>query len=242
LAVKYKKYYKSLFLGFIDLAITNAFIVFNRRRVNDGLAKHSHVKFLKQLHLELCQLDEADWAAARDSRCFQGTPTKSAARPAARRSAHTPVQNDEWRDANNSQGRKRRTRACKVCSLLKGMDDARGGDSSVYCGSCKLKTSSKNPKAARVFLCEKVRHAHGGVPMSCFDMWHKAWRNGTALPKTVNRRIRARTPGEVDASESEEEGKHKSDTESAHRSESSGSASIVGPSQRKRARRAVSSD
>jgi hypothetical protein len=231
--VKYKKYYKSLFLGFMDLAITNAFIVFNRRRLNDSLAKLSHVKFLKKLHLELCQLDEANWAALHDSDTYQATPTKSSARQASRKSAHVPIQNDEWRGANNSQGRKRRTRVCKVCSLLKGTDDARGEDSSVYCAICKLETSSKNPKAARVFLCEKVRHSHDGVPMSCFDMWHKAWRNGSAPPTTVKRRIRARKPAEIDASvSSEEEGKHESD------GEGSGSASRV--HQRKRARRAAS--
>ncbi|KAE9244122.1 hypothetical protein PF004_g5807 [Phytophthora fragariae] len=57
-ALKYKKYYKSLFFGFLDLAIVNAFIVFNARCEADGAKKLSHVKFLKQLHLELAQLQD----------------------------------------------------------------------------------------------------------------------------------------------------------------------------------------
>ncbi|KAE8995979.1 hypothetical protein PF002_g4871 [Phytophthora fragariae] len=56
LARRYKKYYKSLFLGLMDLAIVNAFIIYNARRTADGKSKVSHVSFMKQLHLELCQL------------------------------------------------------------------------------------------------------------------------------------------------------------------------------------------
>ncbi|POM71749.1 Hypothetical protein PHPALM_11638 [Phytophthora palmivora] len=60
LAIKYKKYYKSLFLGLVDLAVINAYIVFNDRRAGTA-QKINYVKFLKQLHLELCQLRDEDW-------------------------------------------------------------------------------------------------------------------------------------------------------------------------------------
>ncbi|EEY58123.1 uncharacterized protein PITG_00737 [Phytophthora infestans T30-4] len=47
----------------------------------------------------------------------------------------------------------------------------------------------------RVFLCDKVRHRHNGPLMSYFEIWHKAWRNGTLLPKMARRtNIRARVP------------------------------------------------
>ncbi|KAG6611488.1 Pol protein [Phytophthora cinnamomi] len=193
LAIKYKKYYKSLFLGLVDLAIINAYIVYNARRAADGLKKMSHVKFLKKLHLELCQLTEDDWEGVLSAEDAQATPSKAPAQP--RNGGHVPVPNDEWRPGNSQAGRKRRTRACKVCSLLKGTDDAKGGDSSLYCSDCKLKTSSKKPMAWRVFLCDKVRHKHNGAAMSCFEIWHKAWRNGTLLSKRARKRnIRARTP------------------------------------------------
>ncbi|OWZ23186.1 hypothetical protein PHMEG_0001959 [Phytophthora megakarya] len=58
------------------------------------------------------------------------------------------------------------------------------------------------------FLCEKVRHTVDGAAMSCFDIWHKAWRNGTLLPKKASKRkIRARTPAcrEGTSEEQEEE-------------------------------------
>lgn len=199
LALKYKKYYKSLFLGFIDLATVNAFIVYNRRRAIDGKPKLSHVKFLKQLHLELTQLQETDWDALR---AVERTPKKSRAPPMQR--THVPVQVDEWRDGNNGKGRKRRQRACKVCSVLKGSDESRGGETTFYCSTCKLHTSSKQPLASRVYLCNKVKHVNNGESVSCFEIWHKHWRNGSLLPPSQRKRkIRARRP----AADSVEEAK-----------------------------------
>lgn len=232
LCIKYKKYYKSLFLGLVDLAIINAFIVYNARQTKANNPKLTHVKFLKQLHLELCQLREEDWATLHDNACLQVTPTKPMQRTNSRQAAHQPVQNDEWRSGNNQQGRKRRTRACKVCSLLKGTDNAKGGDSSVYCSECKLPNTSKRPMAWRVFLCEKVRHTYNGAAMSCFDIWHKAWRNGTLLPKkAVKRTIRARTPGRRECSNEE--------NDEAESVQSSGDETTTsGLHQPKRARRA----
>ncbi|OWZ07268.1 hypothetical protein PHMEG_00020361 [Phytophthora megakarya] len=207
LCITYKKYYKSLLLGLVDLAIINIYIVYSIRQAAANLPKLSHVKFLKQLHLELCQLHEEDWLSLQINEYLQVTPSKRK-RVNSRQAAHEPVQNDEWRSRNNQQGRKRRTRACKVCSLLKGTDNAKGGDSSVYCSECKLPHTSKKPMAWRVFLCEKVRHTVDGAAMSCFDIWHKAWRNGTLLPKKASKRkILARTPacGEGTSEEKEEE-------------------------------------
>ncbi|POM71721.1 LOW QUALITY PROTEIN: Pol protein [Phytophthora palmivora] len=186
LAIKYKKYYKSLFLELIDLAVINAYIIFNARRAADGLSKLPHVNFLKQPHLELCQLQEDDWDGLRESDEATAIPSKARAAPMYR--GHTVVLNDEWRPGNNQSGLKSRTRACKVCSLLKGTDGARVGDSSIYCSDCKLPTSSKKPKAWRVFLCDKVRHRHNGALMSCFEIWHKAWRNGTILQKKARKK------------------------------------------------------
>ncbi|POM76646.1 Hypothetical protein PHPALM_6094 [Phytophthora palmivora] len=53
-AVRFKKYYKRLFLGFVDLVIVNAFI---SSQLNKPMV--SHIDFLKQLHLGLCQPSES---------------------------------------------------------------------------------------------------------------------------------------------------------------------------------------
>ncbi|RAW21423.1 hypothetical protein PC110_g22134 [Phytophthora cactorum] len=82
LAIKYKKYYKALFLGLVDLAIINAYIVHNARRAAGGWRKLSHVKYLKQLHLELCQLKN------RKTGRHSSTVTPSRARPPSREQAN----------------------------------------------------------------------------------------------------------------------------------------------------------
>ncbi|GMF43229.1 unnamed protein product [Phytophthora fragariaefolia] len=233
LCIKYKTYYKGLFLGLVDLAIINTYIVFNAARAALGLPKMSHVKFLKQLHLELCQLRDEVWEMLSTNASFQATPSKAPNARRVRRATHEPLLNDEWRPGNNNQGRKRRTRACKVCSLLKGTTSARGGDSSTNCSTCALQTSTKKPMARRVFLCEKKRHTIKGELRSCFDIWHKCWGNGALAPASQQRgkrSIRARPP----ARRQDEVGGEAAD----ERCGSASDESTAGDSLSKRSRRA----
>ncbi|ETL33123.1 hypothetical protein L916_14371 [Phytophthora nicotianae] len=221
LCIKYKKNYKGLFLGLVDLAIIDSYIVFNAARAASNLLKTSYIEFLKQLHLELCQLRDEDWEGLIVDETFQATPLKDKNTVRIRRRSHTPILNDEWRRGNNNQGRKRRTRACTVCSLLKGAGTGRCGDSSSYV---------QKPMAWCVFLCEKKRHTLKGKLLSCFDIWHKSWRNGALAPAPQHggkRTIRARAPAQHPAQGND------SDEDSRHES-------IVGNSrQQKRARRVV---
>ncbi|KAG2789086.1 hypothetical protein PC129_g18549 [Phytophthora cactorum] len=168
---RYKKYYKSLFLGLIDLAIINACILYNCRRAADGKPKLLHVQFLKRLHLKLIQLKPDDSNEKLRNRGMQPTPTKQ------RQSAikHAPEWTDEWRKGNSDATRKRRQRACKVCSVLKGTNEPRGGETTYCCAECKLETASKSVDAAQVFLCNKIKHTTQGEVATCFDIWHKHW-------------------------------------------------------------------
>ncbi|ETO84456.1 hypothetical protein F444_01646 [Phytophthora nicotianae P1976] len=142
---------------------------------------------------ELVQMQVGDWETVCST---QQTPTKSRVGGPVPHRVHELVQVDEWRDGNNGQGRKRCQRTCKVCSKLKRSDGPKGGETSYYCRACKLPTSSKKPLAARVYLCNKIKHKVDGRELSCYDIWHTSWRNGTNIPPSVkNNRIRARTPG-----------------------------------------------
>ncbi|KAJ8563950.1 hypothetical protein ON010_g7396 [Phytophthora cinnamomi] len=210
-----------LFLGLVDLAIINSYIIYNAVRAAANLPNMSHVKFLKHLHLELCQLQDEDWAALCSNQSLQSTPSKELETTRRRHAEHIPLQNDGWRSGNNNHGRKRRTRVCKVCSLLKDTDNDRGGASSTYCSKCKLQTASKKPMVWRVFLCEKKRHTVKGELLSCFDIWHRAWRDGTLAPMATRggkRSIRARGPARTEedgkGGESDEEASDESKTSS----------------------------
>ncbi|KAG2902702.1 hypothetical protein PC117_g21416 [Phytophthora cactorum] len=76
---------------------------------------------------------------------------------------------------NSDATRKRRQRACKVCSVLKGTNEPRGGETTYCCAECKLETASKSVDAAQVFLCNKIKHTTQGEVATCFDIWHKHW-------------------------------------------------------------------
>ncbi|KAF1784929.1 hypothetical protein GQ600_7895 [Phytophthora cactorum] len=171
LALKYKKYYKSLFLGFIDLAISG-----NR-----------------EFFYRVQSVSKADWEeVCRTNR----TPTKAKKRGPPALIVQELVYVDEWRNGNNGQGRKRRQRTCKVCSKLKRSGVAKGGDTSYYCRTCKPLMSSKKPMASRVQLCNKIKHKVDGKELSCYDIWHTKWASGSNIPPSKDKnRIRARTPG-----------------------------------------------
>ncbi|ETN24953.1 hypothetical protein PPTG_01113 [Phytophthora nicotianae INRA-310] len=134
--VRFKKYYKSLFLGFVDLAIVNAFIVFNRARNAANNTKMTHIGFMNQLHLELSQITAFDWVELQGTRVQNATPTRHRGGGS---SEHMPVQTDETRKGNTDGSRKRPLRACKVCSLL--MEKVTGDDTSFQCSSCVLTTT-----------------------------------------------------------------------------------------------------
>ncbi|KAG6611171.1 uncharacterized protein IUM83_15839 [Phytophthora cinnamomi] len=80
----------------------------------------THIEFLKKLHLELIQLKRDDWTQMLRHRGMQPTPSKRRKRT----TTHVPIQTDEWRKGNTNDTRKRRQRACKVCSVLKRAGEA----------------------------------------------------------------------------------------------------------------------
>ncbi|ETN01459.1 hypothetical protein PPTG_17359 [Phytophthora nicotianae INRA-310] len=108
-----------------------------------------------------------------------------------------PVQTDDTRKGNTEGSRKRRQRACKVCSLLK--EKVTGGDTSFQCSTCVLTTTDKRSgeaKTSPVYLCNKVKHSYDGEARTCFEIWHKCWRNGTHKPSRGKRKIRVRAAEE----------------------------------------------
>ncbi|POM60518.1 LOW QUALITY PROTEIN: hypothetical protein PHPALM_30617 [Phytophthora palmivora] len=130
--------------------------------------KLTHVKFLKQLHLEFIQLQE-----------MQATPTNAEILPGRVRTFLSKLMSGE-------RGRKKRQRACKVCSVLKESSEAKGGETTFYCSTCKLQSNSMKATVTRVYLCNKS--------VSCFKIWLRHWRNGSMLPPSQRKKkIQART-------------------------------------------------
>ncbi|GMF44198.1 unnamed protein product [Phytophthora fragariaefolia] len=59
-ALRFKKYYKSLALGLIDLVIVNNYVVHKAYYQNKQSRHLSHFKFMKKLHLQLCRVQASD--------------------------------------------------------------------------------------------------------------------------------------------------------------------------------------
>ena len=180
-SVTFRKYYKSLFLGLVDMAIVNGFIVHKAFHARNGTKALSHVAYLKQLHIELCQLGEQDMYAGLVNRNAAVGDTEEGGDPGAavEGEEHVCKLTDEWRKASGQL--KRRQRGCKVCSMFR--DQTSSGTSTFYCGQCR--------ENKRVYLCRRAHRQIRGVLMTCWDIWHREFKNGQCPPSDLgNIRLR----------------------------------------------------
>ncbi|GMF35153.1 unnamed protein product [Phytophthora fragariaefolia] len=182
-AVRFRKYYKSLVLGLIDLAIVNGYIVHKAYHKNKTSHPMTHVKYMKKLHLQLCQLQPTDMY---EGNTFGTQPARARDAPeplptGSSQSTHAPQHLDVWRDQTTQP--KRRQRACKVCSILRD-GVKRAATTAFFCGDCS--------KVGPIFLCMKPRRQIRGVAMTCWDVWHREWMNGKLIPVETGRSIRVR--------------------------------------------------
>ncbi|OWZ14359.1 hypothetical protein PHMEG_00012167 [Phytophthora megakarya] len=136
---RFQKYYKSLFMGFLDMALDRG-------------------DWYLLLHKQLLQLK---------SEVFVDViiPTPSSATRARKRrrlDGHSHIQFDDWVTVSGVQ--KRRQRSCKVCALLRG-ETKKSFQTTYYCDDCS-RLDAKSflcPKARRVYgsvskTCYQIWH------------------------------------------------------------------------------------
>ncbi|ETP44289.1 hypothetical protein F442_09106, partial [Phytophthora nicotianae P10297] len=102
------------------------------------------------------------------------------------RSKHAARQVNEWRDKGKQS--KSRQRACKICSTLH-HDTKRASPTTYFCGDCN--------DVGPIFLCMRARGNVRGVAMTCWNIWHKEWVNGTQVPVEDAKPIRVRRKAEI---------------------------------------------
>ncbi|ETP28050.1 hypothetical protein F442_22666 [Phytophthora nicotianae P10297] len=190
-AVTFRKYYKSLFLGLVDLAIVNGYIVHRAYHEAKGTRPLTHVQYIRKLHLELIHLKDSDMYEGNTFGADPPPPVSTendalatSANDEGGSSEHviySPKQGDEWR--KHSGQLKRVQRNCKVCSLLRS-DGKRGGTTTYYCDACFT--------ALPVYLCMKPKHMMEEELRSCWDIWHNKFKNGTEIPDNLQGKIRLR--------------------------------------------------
>ncbi|POM72257.1 Hypothetical protein PHPALM_11057 [Phytophthora palmivora] len=153
---KCKKYYKTIFLGLVDVAVVNAYIVFREARKKRGAKPVTHAEFLTQLQAQMLELTEEDFAEV--------APFGSCA-----------SRNPDYHIVNGQ--RKRRQRQCKVCSIRKRHIGERRA-TKFYCPGCS--SSDK----ARTYLCNnKVWPHYKNNTFTCHQIWHFQWKNGAERPR-----------------------------------------------------------
>ncbi|OWZ14700.1 hypothetical protein PHMEG_00011788 [Phytophthora megakarya] len=64
-----KKYYKSIIMGLVDVAVVNAYIVFKEAQKRSGGKPSTHAEFLLELHSEMLALGERDFAIVASLSC-----------------------------------------------------------------------------------------------------------------------------------------------------------------------------
>ena len=147
-----KKYYKALFLGLVDMALVNAFIVYKCYFQKMKERPPSHADFLLQLQGELLALRDEVFAAKPMPRAA-ATGTSAAYVPQVQRMAHSILQTTD----RVADGSKRRTRVCKVCSVLSD-GRFRKHETTFYCVECSDQKRSKCMIVAGIFWITSDSH------------------------------------------------------------------------------------
>ncbi|ETM98321.1 hypothetical protein PPTG_24657 [Phytophthora nicotianae INRA-310] len=62
LSVVFRKYYKTIFLGLVDMAIVNAFIIYRGARKQRNESPADHAMFLRHLRAQMLKLTASDFA------------------------------------------------------------------------------------------------------------------------------------------------------------------------------------
>jgi len=184
-AIRMRKYYKTIFLGLVDLAMVNAFIVHKIAMQRRGKPVPTHAAFMRRLHIDLLNQTNEDFVGGDDLGDLVTEPLP--------RLPHILEKTVEM------NGNKRRQWLCKVCSAYAG-PGVRSYETSFFCATCSRE------KKGRVTLCNKPRRLEHGSALTCDQVWHQSWKNGTAIPPQMQHKIRfvkKRRPEVADETEEE---------------------------------------
>ncbi|KAG3043761.1 hypothetical protein PC121_g22343 [Phytophthora cactorum] len=168
LSYKTRKYYKTLFLGLVDMALVNAFIVFRHNKKVNGELPPKHYAFFETLMEQLMAVDAETFETIERATCAEDHTAASPARSTTSRQdgqctnaqideGHTLAENPDTADI--VQGEKKRQRTCKVCTLLKSKPRKY---IKYYCPEC-------SSGVIRKYMCNVVRE---GRERTCFQIWH----------------------------------------------------------------------
>jgi Transposase IS4 len=180
-SIRFRKYYKSLFLGLVDMALVNAYLTHKKTRCMNAMAPMPRGEWMGVLQNQLLQLKMEDLI---DTPSASPSPTPITQRR-RRQKGHVLAQFDDWVTVSGVQ--KRRQRACKVCALLRG-SRKKSYQTTFYCNKCSI-------EGANCYLCPKARREYKGVLKTCYQIWHEDFECGEHIPPSLNKRVVLRRAG-----------------------------------------------
>jgi hypothetical protein len=194
---KFVKYYKSLFLGFVDMAIVNAYIVHKEVAERLGERPFSHRKFVELFHVALIGVTSSTFsqievvasgsrATSRPKRKIReerDTHVVQILSQAEDIDAHKLEEVIHWKPQIPGRQNMRQYYTCKVCQLTREDPKSRGRQTVFACVQC-----SSLAGGGQVYLCQQERKQWNGVLKSCFDTWHFNWRCGADIPSKFKSR------------------------------------------------------
>lgn len=215
-AMKMKKYYHTIFLGLVDMALTNAYIIYRRIQGNlaPGKAPPTHAEFQRLMQTALLNIGPADFAGDLSVEALADTPVSRSSAPRYTLPAqHTTKQVSVFRTTRGKNGtysQKRRQYGCKVCSLLR--PGKNPWETTFYCVECsevRMRSVDDDNAVGRgkVYLCQKVRQHDPSGPTNsatCSQIWHDLWRGGATIPPGL-KAIRLRAPTRAGAQRIDDE-------------------------------------
>ncbi|OWZ14121.1 hypothetical protein PHMEG_00012440 [Phytophthora megakarya] len=181
-STRFSKYYKCLFLGFVDLAMVNAYIPHKETTRLAGNAAMERGDWFCVLQNQLLQLKAEDFAGV----VVTPPPTAQKRRRTPVCLTHAVEQFEDWVTVSGVQ--KRRQRACKVCALLRTDPKKTSFATTYFCERC-------SQDAAKCWLCNKIRHTYKGETKTCFAIWHGDFNCGQSIPPTLGKKVVLRRPG-----------------------------------------------
>ncbi|KAJ0401970.1 hypothetical protein ATCC90586_003203 [Pythium insidiosum] len=179
MSTKFKKYYKSLFLGFVDIALVNAYLSYKHWTKITGGGAMKRGEWFGVLQKQLLQLKADDFTGV------VATPPPPGRKRRHLRLTHVPEQSEDWVTVSGVQ--KRRQRSCKVCALLR-TEKKKSFATTYFCERCSIDD-------AKLWLCNKIRREYKGMSKTCFDIWHDDFDSGLSIPPTLGKRVVLRRPG-----------------------------------------------
>ncbi|ETN14543.1 hypothetical protein PPTG_07571 [Phytophthora nicotianae INRA-310] len=183
-STKFNKYYMSLFLGLVDLALVNAYISHKETARITGTTATTRGDWYCILQNQLLQLKPEDF----DGAVATPPPLRQKRQRTPVRLTHQVKQSEDWVTVSGVQ--KRRQRSCKVCALLRTDRKKKSYATTFFCERCSLDN-------AKCWLCSKIRHTYKGEAKTCFGIWHDDFDCGQAIPATLGKRVVLRRPGKI---------------------------------------------